>query len=150
MSLLGIMIVQIITHDDHLSYQYSFVDFVVRGYESQDVLQLSKVLEIMVNRIKKLNPSIKEICLQSDNASCFSSQDYIPFIHILNKELSGIKVVKWIFTEAQTGRGRLDTHFSYINIMLRPYVEDGFNIDIEEDIYKALKIGEVLQDHLLF
>ena len=42
------------------------------------------------------------------------------------------------FTEAQTGRGRLDTHFSYINIILRSYVEDGHNIDLEEDIVRAL------------
>ena len=88
--------------------------------------------------MKQNKPNITEICLQSDNATCFASQDLIPFIYHINEDLAGLNIAKWIYTEAQTGRGRLDTHFSYINIMLKSYVEDGHNIDLEEDIVKAL------------
>ena len=48
-------------------------------------------------------------------------------------------IVIWLFTEAQTGRGRLDAHFSFINFILISYVEDGNNIDLEEHIINALK-----------
>ena len=139
MSLLGSMIIEcVIDDDDDVAFRYTFVDYVIKGYSGQDNVQVAAVLNLMVSGITRNNPTIKEICLQSDNATCFASQDMMPYIYHLNDELSGIKFVKWIFTEAQTGRGRLDTHFSYINIMLRSYVEDGHNIDLEEDIVKAL------------
>ena len=41
-------------------------------------------------------------------------------------------------TEAQTGKSRLDTHFSYVNTQLKSYVEDDNNILTEEDIVKAI------------
>ena len=68
----------------------------------------------------------------------------IPFIHHLNAENSSVKIKRWIFTEAQTGRGRLDTHYSYVNIVLKSYVEDGHDIDMEEDIFKALSFRDGL------
>jgi len=47
-------------------------------------------------------------------------------------------ISKWVFTEAQTGRGRLDTHFSYINLVLKAFVEDGNNVVLEDHILEAL------------
>ena len=138
MSLLGSMMIECVEQDKELSFKYSFVDYVIKGYSGQDNIQIAAALNIMVDQITKKRPDIKEICFQSDNATCFSSQELIPYISQLNDELSDITIVKWIYTEAQTGRGRLDTHFSYINIMLKSYIEDGFNIDLEEDIVKAL------------
>lgn len=49
---------------------------------------------------------------------------------------------KWIFTEAQTGRGRLDTHFSYINLVLKAFVEDGNDITLEDHVFEALSFQE--------
>ena len=48
-----------------------------------------------------------------------------------------MKVTKWIFTEAQTGKGRLDTHFAYVMMILYSYIWDGNDIETEEDIFKA-------------
>ena len=35
---------------------------------------------------------------------------------------------RWIFTEAQTGKGKLDTYFSFLNTKLKSFVEDDNNI----------------------
>lgn len=57
----------------------------------------------------------------------------------MNDEFQGeFKLVKWIVTEAQTGRGRLDTHFSYVNIVLPSYVENGFDKNLEDDIANTI------------
>merc|ERR1712043_6403 len=47
-------------------------------------------------------------------------------------------VARWIFTEAQTGQGRLDTHFSYLNLILKSFVEDGNAAMPDEHILAAL------------
>jgi hypothetical protein len=65
----------------------------------------------------------------------------IPFIYHLNlesKEEESPIITNWIYTEAQTGRTRLDTHFSYLNLIFKSYVEDGNDIILEEQILDAL------------
>ena len=82
-----------------------------------------------------------EIIIQSDNESCFTSQDLIPFIYHLNNESSrmGLPIItKWIFTEYHTGRGKLDTHFSFMNLVLKSFVEDGNDVVIEDHIVDAI------------
>ena len=51
-----------------------------------------------------------------------------------------------LFTEAQTGRGRLNTHFLFINLILRSYTEAGNDIDSEEHFINALKFRGVTAD----
>lgn len=76
--------------------------------------------------------------ISSDNASCFASHDCIPYIHYLNAEMQNIKVSKWRYTEACTGKIRLDTHYSFVNLKLKVYVQDGNNVTTEKDIVDAL------------
>ena len=48
---------------------------------------------------------------------------------------------RWIFTEAQTGKTRLDTHYSFLNEKFKAYVEDDNGILIEDDIVKAISFN---------
>ena len=77
--------------------------------------------------IKKIHPEVESVNLQSDNASCFASQENIPFIYHMNDtwthELT-LAILAWLFNEAQTSKGRLDTHFSFVNTFFRAYIED--------------------------
>ena len=45
----------------------------------------------------------------------------------------------WIFTESGTGKVRLDTHYSLLNIFLKSLIEDGHDMTTEEGIFEALK-----------
>lgn len=126
-------------------FEYSFVNFIFKNYSGQDHVQVASAIEQIISHVHEKFPEVKEIIIQSDNASCFASQELIPFIYHTNKE-SQIKkmpiISKWIFTEAQTGRGKLDTHFSYLNKVFKSFVEDGNNILIEEDILEALAFDD--------
>ena len=45
----------------------------------------------------------------------------------------------WIFTKSGTGKGRLDTHHAFLNILLKSFIENGHDIKTEEDIFESLK-----------
>ena len=139
MSLLGSMIVTWSTEKE--GFAYHFENYVYKGYAGQDNVQVAATMQQIVKQMKANFPEKKNITIQSDNATCFASQEMIPFIFHLNatsrvNELAEIS--KWVFTEAQTGRGRLDTHFSYINLILKAFVEDGNDIVLEDHIFDAL------------
>lgn len=72
---------------------------------------------------------------------CLPSQELIPFIYHINaksKENVVLVVAIWSFTEDQTGRERLDTHFSIINLILKSYVEVGNDVVLEEYTLAAI------------
>lgn len=83
----------------------------------------------------------KEIIFQSDNASCFASQQLIPFVYHFSVQSSADgspQITRWIFTETKTDQGYLNTHFSYLIIIRKAFVEEGNNITLEEHILDAL------------
>ena len=49
---------------------------------------------------------------------------------------------RWIFTVAQTGKTRLDTHYSFPNKTIQAYVEDDKEILIEYDVLKDIIFNE--------
>lgn len=141
MSLLGFMIVRGYIDGEESGYEYNFIDVVVEGYAGQNNTQVAAIIKVVKDYINTNFPDATSATIQSDNASCFSSQDLIPFIYFMNKD-AGVKISKWIFTEAQTGKGRLDTHFSYLNLIMKAYVLEDNNIEKESDIFDALKFRE--------
>jgi hypothetical protein len=146
MSLLGAMMVRRTTREINgemkTGLEYVFIDIVIDKYSTQDSVQVLAAMQVIVTEhIKQRYPEIRTVTLQSDNASCFATHDAIPFVHHLNAETRGdsnLQIVKWINTEAQTGKGRLDTHFSFVNTLFKSYVQDGNNILTEDDIFNAL------------
>ena len=139
MSMLGTMIVNWSNEKNGIVYR--FENYIFKGYAGQDNVQVAAAIQQIVKVVKTNYPEIVEVILQSDNALCFASQELIPFIYHLNTQSTTIgapNISKWIFTEAQTGRGRLDTHFSYINLVLKSYVEDGNDVVLEDHILEAL------------
>lgn len=140
------MIVRCVSRPDiGEGFEYSFLDLIMEDRTAQNTIQVASAIEIIVKKVQKEYSEITEIVFQSDNASCFSSLDLIPFIYNLNKKAIHDNTIplisKWIFTEAQTGRGRLDTHFSFVNLLTHSYVADGNDIATESDIFKAMQFN---------
>jgi hypothetical protein len=140
MSLLGAMLVRRVVRDGKVGLEYIFFDCIIDKYSSQDNMQVLGVPTSLLPLIKKLYPEINELTVQSDNASCLASRYIIAYMHHLNKELAdiGLKVIQWTYTEAQTGKGRLDSHFSFVNILFHSYAKGGHDIRTEQQIYDAL------------
>lgn len=141
MSMLGAMFSQWNDDGEKRGFQYSFVDYVIDGYTGQDNLQVAAVVQQMMRTVQDRHPGVKKVIIQSDNATGFASQELIPFIFHMNTKLRAeckAVVTRWLFTEAQTGKTRLDAHFSFIKNRFQAYIEDGNDILIEGDIFKAL------------
>ena len=91
MSLLGIMEIRWKVDGEVSGYEYSFVDYVMKGYSGQDSLQVSAVIQLAVDTVQDRHPASKKFIIQSDNASGFSSQELIPFIFDMNTRLDDEK-----------------------------------------------------------
>ena len=102
----------------------------------QDHVQVGAVVQKIKQIFKEKNPSVKEMFIQSDNSTCFSSQELVLFLFHLNEISSEYTIKLCICTEAQTVQGILDTYFSYISVVMKSYVDSYNNIDMEEDIFK--------------
>ena len=55
-----------------------------------------------------------------------------------------------MFTEAQTGRGRLDTHFYIVNHVLKSFVEDGNDVIVEKTSLKHWDFVVALQGQQVY
>ena len=121
MSLLGMMMIRWNIADDKIGYEYSFHDYVVKGYISQDHVQVGAIIQLASRITNDNGLEIQNIMIQSDNASGISSINLIPFIYEMNSYNKRKKlpvISRWIFTEAQTGKSKLDAHFSFLNIKI--------------------------------
>jgi hypothetical protein len=86
-------------------------------------------------------PHIKSIIIASDNAGTFSNKLLVVYLWNLlvmaqNQGLPSIK--RWIYSEAQTGKNMLDTHFSYVSLWLKSWVDEGNDIQTPTDIFNAM------------
>ena len=84
MSLLGMMMIRWNIADDKIGYEYSFHDYVVKGYISQDHVHVGAIIQLASRIINDNGLEIQHIIIQSDNASGFSSINLIPFICNMN------------------------------------------------------------------
>ena len=55
-----------------------------------------------------------------------------------NKEKNLPVISRWIFTEAQASKSKLDAHFSFSNIKLNSFVENDNNIVVEDNIVQEI------------
>ena len=145
-SLLGAMLIRretkIIKGEEVDGLAHYYYDTVVDKYSSQDNTQVLAVVTAILSQVKIDFPDMEEVMIGSDNASCFASHDIIPYIHCLNACEGGrVKVRTWIYTEACTGKNRLDTHYNFVSLIIKSYVYDGNDVATEEDIFTALSFG---------
>ena len=87
MSLLGIMEVRQKSDIEDEGFEYMFQDYVIKGYTSQYVVQVSSIIQLTVRTIDERHDGVNNTILQSDNSTCCASTNYVPFIYKLNTEL---------------------------------------------------------------
>ena len=82
--------------------------------------------------------------MQSENASGFASQELTTFIFNMKTRLRTDKnmvSIIWIFTESQTRKTQLDSHYSFLNNKFQAYVEDKNDTLTEDDISKSISFN---------
>ena len=55
-------------------FEYSFVDYVIKGYSGQGHVQVAAVIQLDIEKVQYLHPAENKIIIQSDNSSGFASQ----------------------------------------------------------------------------
>ena len=127
----------------------TFHDFICDGNACQDVQQVQHLLRCVLQEVRHCYPHVREVTLQTDNASCFASGEHVSFIHALNAHARanhGIVIKRWAYTEAQTGKSALDTHFSFVQGKAANYVSSGgTDLLTCKDVFKALKKDSGIQ-----
>ena len=69
---------------DQGGFQYEFVDVFVEGYSGQDNIQVASIIHFFLVHMKENHPLVNVMFMQSDNATCFSSQEHVPYIYHKN------------------------------------------------------------------
>lgn len=121
-------------------FHYKFVDYIFGGYSGQDNVQVASAIQEIRRCVEERNSLLSEIVIASNNALCFSSKEHISFIYCLKKNFGMPKTVCWILTDPCTGRGRLDTYFSCMNVVLNLFFEESNSIDLDMEIVETVSI----------
>ena len=87
MSLLEFMDTRWNVDGDVSGIEYSFVYCVIKGYSGQDHVQVAAVIQLAVDTVQERHPTVKNVIIQSYNASYFASQGLIQFIFNMNTRL---------------------------------------------------------------
>ena len=74
MVLLGIMEIRWKFDGEVSGFEYLFFDCVIKGYSSQDHMQVAAVIQLAADTVQDHHPDAKNVMIQSDNASGFASQ----------------------------------------------------------------------------
>ena len=123
-------------------FEYTFTNYTSKGYGEKDHVQVPSAIKDLIKKIKEHFAKIKNDIFHSDNDSFFASQDFITFIFNIKENYTQVKnpiIVRRLFVEAQTRRGRLDIHLLFIYFISISCVEYGNNIDLEEHIINDFK-----------
>lgn len=83
-------------------------------------------------------PLVLEIVFQKYDVLRTPSHENFSFIYQLNENSGTPKIIYWIFTEPSAGRGRHNPQFLYVSVVLKLFVEDGNNVDMQIYIDDAL------------
>ena len=117
-----------------------YVD-VVSNNGTQNAHQVQALLNAVLPSIKDLVPSATQLILVSDNGPAFSGQDNFRFCFHRNKLQwdCGLTLARWLYFEAQCGKTTLDTHFSFVNIVLQRFARESRPVKNYRDVFDALK-----------
>ena len=89
----------------------------------QDANAVVGILEDVLKRVKSENSAIQEAFLRSDNAGCYHSSQTIASVHEISRK-SGIFILRWDFSDPQSGKGVCDRVSAWIKRKVRLYVDE--------------------------
>ena len=106
MSFLVIMEIRWKVDGEISEIKYSFVYYVLKGYSGQDHVQMEDIIQLTVDTVQDCHPAAKNVIIQSDIASDFTSQYFILFIFNMNTRLDDEKhyCVEQMYIHRSTNR----------------------------------------------
>ena len=80
-------------------------------------------MEDVLKRVKSENSAIQKAFLRSDNAGCYHGSQTIASVHEISRK-SGIFILRWDFSDPQSGKGVCDRVSAWIKRKVRLYVDE--------------------------
>lgn len=134
-----------------------FIDVILSGNDGmQDVAVSAACLEALLFYIQREMPKKRKVVLLSDNGPHFSSHDMLGFILCLNRRLRRLdgepgdvlspasdvlQIYRYIFTEPQCGKDRVDSHFAYLKTAFKSWVNHGNNVTTPREAFVGATKG---------
>ncbi|XP_062571122.1 uncharacterized protein LOC134233147 [Saccostrea cucullata] len=114
----------------------------------QTWFSVASILEHLLFTVKDQNESLKCAYLKSDNARCYHCGPLISAIPDISRR-TGIKVCRYDFSEAQSGKDICDRRIAPLKIHMKRYGNEGHNITTGEEMKEALEsYGGVKDTHV--
>ncbi|CAC5365662.1 unnamed protein product [Mytilus coruscus] len=110
------------------------------GMVKQDWFAVASALEHTLTTIKEQMPQIQEVFLRSDNAGCYHCGCLWLSLQGIS-ERTGIRVTRYDFSEAQSGKSICDAKIAHMRLKMRMYVSSGRNITSPFEMQAAIMDG---------
>lgn len=132
-------------------YEVVYIDHILHGDMSLTAAPTLTLLESLFKKIKQLYPHVKDVILQSDNASQYKTVG----THVLPTFLfltTTLRVVRFLHNEPQNGKTILDRHFGWVTVAIRSFLDGGAGEDrsvaLSTDLVNALR-GRLKNTYLM-
>lgn len=115
------------------------VRYFVHSFQStvQDSAAVVAVINDTLIRIKAECSYITQAILFSDNAGCYKSGNTIATMPRMEAD-TGIAVVRWDFSDAQSGKGPADRFAATVKRKVRLFIDEGNNCDTSESFVNCM------------
>ena len=104
----------------------------------QDWFSVSCILEEVLVCVKESHQSVCRAILRSDNAGCYHCSALLTTINSTSRR-SGIEVIRYDFSDPQSGKDLCDRKIAPCKQRLRHYVAKNHNVESAKDIKKGLE-----------
>lgn len=104
----------------------------------QDWFSVSCILEEVLVCVKESHQSVCRAILRSDNAGCYHCSALLSTINSTSRR-SGIEVIRYDFSDPQSGKDLCDRKIAPCKQRLRHYVAENHNVESAKDIKKGLE-----------
>ncbi|GMS89449.1 hypothetical protein PENTCL1PPCAC_11624 [Pristionchus entomophagus] len=105
--------------------------------ERQDSATVTAVIRHVLEFLKK--HGIKNVIFRSDQAGAYKSSSTISSIQAIAKEVGGISVSGYYFSEAQAGKGPCDRTSAIVKGVTRSYADAGGKVLNPQEFFHAVK-----------
>lgn len=119
-------------------HHITYFDHISAGDCKQDYGAVLTYFEALVMKITETYPHIKRLFVQSDNARCYQKGELIVGLHKVCRQY-GVKIVSFIHSGVQYGKGCINAHFATAMRHVIRYVNFGMDVITPLDLVKALK-----------
>ena len=104
----------------------------------QDWYSIANIIEDVLRTLKEENPLLEEAYLRSDNAGCYHNAQLLFSLPVIG-DRTGVRVVRYDFSDPQSGKDVCDRKLAHMKAHIRRYVNEHNDVTTASEMKKALE-----------